>query len=365
MLPILGLLGVDYKVERIIAAILFCLLSVGIVRLHTSSFWGPRIKQIYRRKFVVVALIFAGVIFSIAFLDAFAWKDKVEDNAKVSLEAQAPRSIFDRIFSQAVGVKEFEYRESSYSAPLAKTEFVDKEVELKFRHLLGTTRTGYDTFYMTLKGAKPGVIIGILPLLIAIPLALLLGVSAGYFGGRVDDFVVYFYTTISSIPGLLLLIALITVFGQGLPQIALGLGITGWIGLCRLVRGESLKLREMEYVQAARCLGVSDAKIIRNHIIPNLMHLVIITGILAFTGLVLTESILSYLGIGLDFSWGAMIDQARAELSREPAIYWNLLSASIGLFLLVFSVNVVGDAVRDVLDPRAVVAVAEEGKDNE
>lgn len=274
---------------------------------------------------------------------------------KVPLEAQLPRSLLDRLFAKLVGVAEYEYREKSYSAPLAKTDFIDASIPLKFRHLLGTTQTGYDTLYNALKGGKPAVVIGILPLLIAVPLSLLFGISAGFFGKRVDDLVVYVYSTLASIPDLLLLIALITALGHGLPQVAVGLGVTGWIGLCRLVRGETLKLRELEFIQAAICLGMPRWKIIIRHIIPNLAHIVMITSVLAFTGLVLTESILSYLGVGLKHSWGAMIDNARGELARDPIVWWNITSAFMALFILVLAVNVVGDALRDALDPRTVV----------
>ncbi|MFT5496983.1 MAG: peptide/nickel transport system permease protein, partial [Kiritimatiellia bacterium] len=265
------------------------------------------------------------------------------------------RTILDRSFSRVIGMHEKLYKENSYGAPMAKVEFTDADRVLEYKHLMGTSQTGYDTFYRILKGIKPAIVIGTLPLIIAVPLSLLFGVSAGFFGGRVDDFVVYIYTTLASIPGILLLIALIAALGQGLPQIAFGLGVTGWVGLCRLVRGETLKLRELEYVQASTCLGVSRAKIIIRHIIPNLMHIVIITAILAFTGLVLTESVLAYLGIGLDNSWGAIIDEARGELARDPVIWWNLVFASLFLFLLVLCVNVFGDALRDVLDPKTNV----------
>ena len=289
----------------------------------------------------------------VAWLDSVSWQDDVDlASGDVPLEASEPRSLFDRAFSACIGMPEYEYRGRSYSAPLADREFVDESIVVEHRHLLGTNKTGYDSLYLILKGIKPAVVIGTLPLLVAIPLALLFGVTAGFFGGKVDDVVVYFYTTFASIPGLLLLIALISVIGQGFLQIAIGLGVTSWIGLCRLVRGETFKLREMEYVQAARCLGVSAPKIIFRHVIPNLMHIVIITAILAFSGLVVAEAVLAYLGIGLEFSWGGLIDNARAELAREPVIWWNFVFVTFFFFLLVLSVNVVGDALRDVLDPK-------------
>jgi peptide/nickel transport system permease protein len=126
------------------------------------------------------------------------------------------------------------------------------------------------------------------------------------------------------------------------------------VGFCRVVRGETFKLRELDYVQAARALGASELRVILRHILPNLMHLVIITFVLLFSGLVLSEAILAWLGIGIDGSWGQMIDQARDELARDPIIWWNLSAASIALFGLILAVNLVGDAVRDVLDPRTL-----------
>jgi peptide/nickel transport system permease protein len=269
-------------------------------------------------------------------------------------------------FAAIVGIPEWEYREKSYSSPpmifkesapfvsfgWATSEFVDTDQSIKHKHILGTSQTGRDTLYNLLKGCKPAVVIGTLPLLFSIPIAMTMGIFAGFYGGRIDDLVVYCYSTLASIPGLLLLLAIIAALGKGMPQIAFGLGVTGWVGLCRLTRGETMKLRELEYIQAARCLGVPGWKIILRHVAPNLIHLVIITAILAFTGLVLSESVLAYLGVGLDNSWGSMIEFSRDEISRQPVIWWNLIVASLALFGLVLSVNVLGDAVRDVLDPR-------------
>jgi peptide/nickel transport system permease protein len=220
------------------------------------------------------------------------------------------------------------------------------------KHLLGTDIIGRDVLHLTLKGARVALLVGGLTTLIVIPLALLFGVSAGYRGGRWDDVVFFLISTLAAMPSLLLLIALIAVMGRGPVQVCVALGVTGWVGLSRLVRGETLKLRELDYVRAARALGVSEARILFRHVLPNLMHLVIITAVLLFSGLVLSEAVLSWLGIGIDGSWGQMIDQARDELSRDPPITWNLLSASGALFALILAVNRVGDAVRDVLDPR-------------
>jgi peptide/nickel transport system permease protein len=208
--------------------------------------------------------------------------------------------------------------------------------------------------HLTLKGARVALLIGGFTSLLVIPIALAFGMSAGYAGGRWDAVVFFVMSTLASMPGLLLLVALIMVMGRGPLQVCVALGVTGWVGFCRLTRGETLKLRELEFVQAARALGASTPRILATHVLPNLAHLVLITFVLMFSGLVLSEAILSWLGIGIDGSWGQMIDQARDELARDPIIVWNLAAASTALFGLILSVNIVGDALRDVLDPRTL-----------
>ena len=221
-------------------------------------------------------------------------------------------------------------------------------------HLLGTDILGRDILHLVLKGSRIALLIGGLTSVIVIPLALFFGISAGYFGGRIDDAVFFVMSTLASVPSLLLLIALIMAIGHGPVQVCIAMGVTSWVGFCRVVRGETFKLRELDYVQAARALGVSEMRIILHHILPNLMHLVVITFVLLFSGLVLSEAILAWLGIGIDGSWGQMIDQARDELARDPVIWWNLGAASLALFGLILAVNLLGDAVRDILDPRTL-----------
>jgi peptide/nickel transport system permease protein len=222
-------------------------------------------------------------------------------------------------------------------------------------HPLGTDRIGNDVLYSSLKGVRTALLIGGLTTLIVIPFALLFGMPAGYFGGRVDDAVQYVYTTLASIPDILLITAFMLIAGRGLLPLCVILGITSWTGLCRLLRGETLKLREMEYVQAARALGLSPLRIMTRHIVPNLMHIVLISSVLRFSALVLTEAVLSYLGLGVDpgtGSWGHMINMTRLELCREPLVWWNFAAAFTFMFGLVLPVNVFGDALRDALDPR-------------
>ncbi len=242
-----------------------------------------------------------------------------------------------------------------------------------FYHVMGTDKVGQDVFYLTLKSIRTGLVIGTLTTLIMLPFAIALGVMAGYFKGLVDDVIQYIYTTLNSIPGILLIVAVmlaIDVYIENHPALfetaveradikllalCAVLGITSWTGLCRLLRGEVFKLRELEYIQAARSLGVSNFKIITSHIIPNVMHIVLIVVVLDFSGLVLAEAVLAYIGVGVDpstISWGNMINSARLELAREPVVWWSLIAAFSFMFALVLAANLFSDAIRDAFDPR-------------
>jgi peptide/nickel transport system permease protein len=318
--------------------------AIWLVRVvPRDRFWRENARQLWRRR--RLALVVIGIYVLIGIVDSISWVDAPsEANA---LTSGTPRTIVDRMFKPET------FKEASYSAPLARVAFYGGQpLAHPGRHLLGTDLLGRDVVYRTLKGVRVALLIGGLTSLVVIPVALLFGVSAGYWGRRIDDAVFFAMTVLASVPSLLLLIALIMVMGRGTVQVCVALGVTGWVHFCRIARGETLKLREADFVAAARALGVSDAGIIRRHILPNIAHLIIITFALSFTALVLSETILSYLGIGLDGSWGQMIDQARNELSRTPVIWWNLAGASVALFTLVLAVNVVADAMRDIIDPR-------------
>ncbi|MCE0724207.1 MULTISPECIES: ABC transporter permease [Legionella] len=239
-------------------------------------------------------------------------------------------------------------------------------------HVFGTGQIGQDIFYFTIKSIRTGLVIGLLTTLFMLPLALFLGVVAGYFGGLADDLIQYTYTTLSSIPGVLLITASVlslqvyianhpeqfTTLAQSadarLLALCFILGVTSWTSLCRLLRAETLKLREVDYVQAARALGSNWFTIIRKHLLPNVMHIVVITLVLDFSFLVMAEALLSYVGVGVSpmtISWGNMINSARFELARNPVIWWPILAAFIFMFLLVLAINLFADAVRDAFDP--------------
>lgn len=299
-----------------------------------------------RRRLALAATCVFSVFVLIAVLDSIAWRDRLDPHQMHDAKAYRARSIVDRCFPK-------DFDERVYSAPMATTAFYgEAALNHPGRHILGTTIIGRDTLHQMLKGFRPAMVIGAFTTLLVVPLAILTGVLAGYFGKWVDDAIQYVYSTLASIPSILLLIALILVMGRGTFQVCVALGVTSWVGLCRLLRAETLKLRELDYIQAARAQGLGQIRILVRHIIPNLLHIVLISCVLRFSGLVLNESILSYFGIGLEGSFGAMIVLARDELARKPVIWWNLAAASTALFLLVLTANIIGDAVRDLLDPR-------------
>ncbi len=311
--------------------------------VRNNRLWSEALAQVWRRQPFAIAVLAFWVL--VALLDSVSWVGGGQAGEDVLARYEA-RSVIDRAF-QGVG-------ESSYSAPRAQVAFEDPLQRLNDPggHPLGTDIIGRDVLHRVLKGARVALVIGGFTSILAIPLALLLGVTAGYFGGRLDDLVFFVMSTLSSIPSLLLLIAMVMALGRGPVQVCFALGVTSWVSLCRVSRGETLKLRELDYVQAARALGVSELRIIVRHILPNLMHLIVVSFVLLFSGQVIAETILSYLGVGVDGSWGQMIDQARNELSREPIIWWNITSAGVAVFSLLLAVNFIGDALRDVLDPR-------------
>lgn len=327
---------------NLVPILVVALLGYVIVRARRQPLWAEAYRRLGQSRTARVAITVILLFGVVAFLDSISWKDG--PNAE-------PLTILDRCV-RAAGVQE----ERTYSAPLAKvTTGEPTPHKLLGWHLMGTDGTGKDVLYETLRGCKTAMIIGGLTSLIAVPLALIFGMVAGYFGKFVDDGIQYVYTVLDSVPSILLLVSLLLVLGRGVPQLCIALGVTSWVGLCRLSRGETLKHREREYVRAARALGASPARILFRHILPNLLPIVIISTTLGFSGLVLSETILSYIGIGVDAgtgSWGNMIDAARIELAREPAIWWSLTSASIALFLLVWAFNIFGDALRDAIDPR-------------
>lgn len=241
-------------------------------------------------------------------------------------------------------------------------------------HILGTDVTGNDVLYQALKSLRTAFVIGTLATVATLPLAVTLGIMAGYFKGWVDELIQYLYTVLSSIPNILLIAACVLMvqvfldkhpelFETGLERADLKLfllctvlGLTGWAGLCRLLRGETMKIRELEYVQAASAFGVSHWHIMARHVFPNVAHLMLIVTVIEFSTLILYEAVLSFVGVGVDpsmNSFGGMINFARSEMSRDPVVWWPFAAAFFFMVALVLAANLFADGVNAAFDPRA------------
>lgn len=223
---------------------------------------------------------------------------------------------------------------------------------LGFALLLGTDIFGRSVLFKLLAGTKTAMLIGLLVPAISVPVGICLGALAGYYGRYVDGVIVWLFSVTSALPEILIVVAISFVLGKGMLAICVAMGSVGWIGLCRMVRGEFIKHREREYVLASRLLGASDFRIIFQHILPNVLHLAIITTSLGVLGAIKSEVILTYLGVGVQdgASWGTMVSDSSGELVQ--GIWWPLAGVVIAMFFLIYALNVVGDALRDALDPK-------------
>lgn len=218
--------------------------------------------------------------------------------------------------------------------------------------IFGTDIFGRSVWTKTIKGAEVAMSVGLITAVISMIIGVTLGAVSGYFGGKIDESIVWFYTTFSSIPYIMLLVAITFILGKGLLAVYLALGLTSWVSLCRLIRGEVMRHKEREYVHAAEAIGGGHFRKLFIHILPNVLHLVIIHFSLQFQIAIKSEVILSYLGLGVQGrpSWGTMIDDAKLELAR--GVWWQLAAATFAMFLVVLAFNILGDALRDSLDPK-------------
>lgn len=219
-------------------------------------------------------------------------------------------------------------------------------------YLFGTDIFGRSVFLKMVKGVETAVAIGLVTSLISVVIGTILGMTSGYFGGLVDEVIVWFYTTFSSIPNIMLLVAIAFILGKGMTTVFISLGVTSWVSLCRVVRGEVMKHKDREYIHAATAIGSSDFRKLFHHILPNISHILIINFSLTFEMAIKSEVILSYLGLGVQGrpSWGTMIDDSKLELSR--GVWWQLGAATLAMFFIVLAFNILGDALRDALDPK-------------
>lgn len=227
----------------------------------------------------------------------------------------------------------------SYAAPTAE-------------HIFGLDIFGRSVLDKTIKGSEVAMSVGLVTAIFSIVIGVILGSVAGYFGGIIDEIIVWFYTTFTSIPNIMLLMVISFILGKGLLAVYLALGLTSWVSLCRLIRAEVMRHKDREYIHAATAIGGGNFRKLFRHILPNVTHVIIINFSLQFQTAIKTEVILSYLGLGVQGmpSWGTMIDDSKLELAR--GVWWQLAAATFAMMIVVLAFNILGDSLRDALDPK-------------
>lgn len=279
------------------------------------TFWRYAVIQLKRDKLTLLAFAVLGVI--------------------------ALMAIFAGVFSEHVlGV------EPNATELLATFEGPSAE------HWLGTDQLGRDQLSRLLYGARISLSIGILGTLVAITLGILIGTSAGYFGGRVDDGIMWFINTVSSIPQFFLLLIVAAIFQLSPSSLIILFGLLGWIGAARIVRGQVFSVKEREYIMAARSLGSTDFKIMLRHILPNVIPILIIVTVRDIGILILSESALSFLGLGVQpptATWGSMLSKSQQYFRLGPHL---VVFPGVLITVTVLSLYLIGDGLRDALDPR-------------
>jgi ABC-type dipeptide/oligopeptide/nickel transport system permease subunit len=222
-----------------------------------------------------------------------------------------------------------------------------------WEHPFGTDFFGRDVLGRAANGTFTALSVGFISSGLSLFIGMTLGAVAGYFGKWIDSLITWIYTTIDSIPYILLIPSLTFVLGKSLINVYIAVGLTGWVTTCRLIRAEVMKHRDREYVLAAESQGASHARRIFLHIIPNVLHLAFVQFGLGFVAAIKIEVILSYLGVGVDAStpsWGIMIDDAKQELARP---FWgNFAAATLFMFGLILAFNLFNDALREAFDPK-------------
>lgn len=277
----------------------------------SSSLWSDAFHRLIKDRLALMALIIVGLYGLMAILS--------------SMGVVAGR------WDQEVG--------ASYQAP-------------SWDYLFGTDIFGRSVLAKTVKAAEVAMSVGLVVGLVSILIGVFLGAVAGYYGGKIDELIVWFYTTLSSIPNIMLLISITFILGKGILSVYIALGATYWVSLCRLIRAEVMRHKDREYVHAAAAIGSGHFRKLFFHILPNVVHIIIIQFSLLFQVAIKSEVILSYLGLGVQGrpSWGTMIDDAKLELAR--GVWWQLAAATLAMFLVVLAFNILGDALRDALDPK-------------
>ncbi|WP_373976705.1 ABC transporter permease [Chitinibacter sp. SCUT-21] len=219
-------------------------------------------------------------------------------------------------------------------------------------HLFGTDEMGRDLLVRTLMGGRVSLFVGLMATLASVTLGILWGATAGFLGGKVDSFMMRIVDMMYAVPYLLIAILMVTLLGREFYLVVLTITVFSWMDMARVVRGQTLSLKSKEFIEAARCIGVPTYKLILRHIVPNLLGIVVIYTTITVPGVILTESVLSFLGLGVQepmTSWGVLIHDGAAVMENTP---WMLLFPGVMLSLTLYCANYIGDGMRDALDPK-------------
>jgi oligopeptide transport system permease protein len=223
---------------------------------------------------------------------------------------------------------------------------------LETGHLFGTDALGRDLFVRTMIGGRISLLVGLVATLVSLIIGISYGAIAGYFGGRIDNIMMRFVDGIYAMPFMFFVIVLMVIFGRNIFLIFVAIGAINWLDMARIVRGQTLSLKNKDFVEAARACGATEMQIIRRHIVPNLLGVVIVYVTLTIPQVILVESFLSFLGLGVQeplTSWGALVNEGAQELETAP---WSLLFPATFLAATLFAFNFLGDGLRDALDPK-------------
>ena len=241
---------------------------------------------------------------------------------------------------------------SSWDHEIPDWDHYSTPPSLETGHVFGTDALGRDLFVRTMVGGRISLLVGVVATLVSLLIGVTYGAVAGYFGGRVDNVMMRFVDAIYAMPFMFFVILLMVIFGRNIFLIFVAIGAINWLDMARIVRGQTLSLKNKEFVEAARASGAAEAHIIRRHIIPNLLGVVIVYVTLTIPQVILVESFLSFLGLGVQeplTSWGALVNEGAQELETAP---WSLLFPASFLALTLFAFNFLGDGLRDALDPK-------------
>ncbi len=219
-------------------------------------------------------------------------------------------------------------------------------------HYFGTDDLGRDIFVRTLQGGKISLMVGLMGAFVAVLIGVLYGATAGFIGGRLDGFMMRIVDILASFPFMFFIILLVTFFGRNIGFIFVAIGMVSWLDVARIVRGQTLSLKEKEFIEAAIVSGTSNLKIVQKHIIPNVIGIVIVYATLLIPNMIIFESFLSFLGLGVqepDTSWGALVNEGSKVM--DIAV-WQLAFPGLFLIITLFCFNFIGDGLRDALDPK-------------